>query len=174
MVGDVRLLLLLPLLVTGVDVTRATVLCGPEAQTCLEAAGRGWMGAAAVVLVPLYALTIAVGLSRAARGLGAPGGSFARRWLVGTGAVLAATLGQAALSGADLGGGWPALLVLCAAAGALVAVALRVRDAVQDLRPRAPRPPAAVLAPVLAGPRPALAAPRVATTPARGRGPPLA
>ncbi len=169
----VRLLLLLPLLVTGVDVTRATVLCGPDAQTCLEAAGRGWMGVAAVVLVPLYAAVVAVELRRAARGLGAPAGSFARRWSLGTGAMLAATLGQAALSGADLGGSWPALVALCAVAGALVAAALRVRDTVAELRPRAPRPPAALLPLVLAGPATAHAAPRAATTPVRGRGPPL-
>ncbi len=169
-----RLLLLLPLLVTGVDLTRATVLCGPDAQTCLEAAGRGWMGVAAVVLVPLYAALIALALSRAARGLGAPAGSFRRRWALGTGAMLVATLGQAALSGAEVGGAWPALLALCAAAGALVAAALRVRDAVADLRPAAPRPPAAPLALLLAGLEPALAAPRAATAPVRGRGPPLA
>src|SRR4051794_22847512 len=134
-----RLLVLLPLLVTGVDVTRATVACGPAAQTCLEAAGRGWMGVAAVVLVPLYALLVALALGRAARGLAPAAASFGRRWTLGTGAMVVATLGQAALSGASLSGSWPVLLALCVLAGAVVALVLRVRDAVAALRPRAPR-----------------------------------
>src|SRR4051794_41577941 len=107
-----RLLLLLPLLVPGVDVTRATIACGPAAQTCLEAAGRGWMGTAAVVLVPLYAAVIAVALGRTARGLAPAAAGFGRRWALGTAALVAATLGQAALSGAALGGRAPGLLVL--------------------------------------------------------------
>src|SRR4051794_31811677 len=144
-----RLLVLLPLLVTGVDVTRATFACGPAAQTCLEAAGRGWMGTAAVVLVPLYAVLVAVGLARAARGLAPAPTGFGRRWALGTGAMVVATLGQAALSGAALGGSWAALPALCVAAGALVAIVLRARDTVAARRPRAPRAAALVLTAVL-------------------------
>src|SRR4051794_24687260 len=81
-----RLLLLLPLLATGVDLLRATLACGPRAQTCLEAAGRGWLGAVAVGLVVLYAVGGALVLARAARGLTArrerpPG--FLRLWALG-------------------------------------------------------------------------------------------
>jgi hypothetical protein len=40
----VRALLFVPLLAAGVDQTRAAMLCGGDAQPCLEAAGRGWIG----------------------------------------------------------------------------------------------------------------------------------
>ena len=42
----VRALVLVPLLAVLVDGMRATLACGPQAETCLEAAGRGWLGAA--------------------------------------------------------------------------------------------------------------------------------
>src|ERR671911_414299 len=43
-----RALVLVPLMAVLVDAMRATLACGPRAETCLEAAGRGWLGAAAV------------------------------------------------------------------------------------------------------------------------------
>jgi hypothetical protein len=143
-----RMLVLLPLLATGVDLTRATLACGPDAQLCLQAAGQGWLGSAAVGLVPLYALGLALVLARTARGLGAATAgtrpSFARLWLLGSAGVGAVCTGQIALaqqlgSGAPLGGSplWTALL--CLAAGALLALAMRAADAVGELRPAAPR-----------------------------------
>ena len=46
-----RALVLVPLLAVLVDSARATLACGPQAQTCLEAAGRGWLGAAGLALL---------------------------------------------------------------------------------------------------------------------------
>src|SRR4051794_36654893 len=82
-----RVLLLLPLLATGADLLRATLACGSQAQSCLEAAGRGWLGAVAVGLVLVYAVGGALVLARVARGLTAgrerpPG--FLRLWALGT------------------------------------------------------------------------------------------
>jgi hypothetical protein len=139
-----RMLILLPLLATGVDLTRATLSCGPDAQLCLQAAGQGWLGHAAVVLVPLYALGLAVGLARAARGLGAGRGGaperpgFLQLWLLGSAGVGAVCAGQLVLAG-ELGGSpwWTALL--CLVAGALLAWAMRAADAVRALSPAAPR-----------------------------------
>ena len=51
-----RALTLVPLLAVGVDQTRAVVLCGSDAQSCLEAAGRGWIGLWGVALIALYSL----------------------------------------------------------------------------------------------------------------------
>ena len=97
-----RALLLVPLLAVGVDVVRATVVCGPRAESCLEAAGRGWLGPAALVLLALYAAALAVGVARLARGgpvaARRPRGSFARLWLVGSAGVAAACAGQALLA----------------------------------------------------------------------------
>lgn len=169
-----RIVLLVPLLVTGVDLTRATLACGPAAQTCLEAAGRGWMGVAALVLVPLYAVAIAIGLTRVARTREPQPAGFGERWLLGTGAMLAASAGQVALSGAALGGTWAGMLALCVAAGAVLALALRVREAVAGLRPRAPRVPGVSGRVITAVAEGALAGPRSAAAPERGRGPPVA
>ena len=46
-----RALVLVPLLAVLVDAMRATLACGPQAETCLEAAGRGWLGAAGLALL---------------------------------------------------------------------------------------------------------------------------
>ena len=43
-----RALVLVPLLAAVVDMARATLACGPHAETCLEAAGRGYLGSAGV------------------------------------------------------------------------------------------------------------------------------
>src|SRR3954447_19333241 len=86
-----RLILLLPVVATGVDVTRATLACGPDAETCLAAACRGWMGTVAVALGPLSAPLFAVLLPRAAlpggRAPDDPPPSFARLWLLGSAAM---------------------------------------------------------------------------------------
>ena len=146
-----RALLLVPLLAVAVDQARATLACGPRAETCLEAAGRGWMGAVGIAVLALYALGLALWVGRVARGAGHGGArvSTARLWLTGSAGVALACGGQALLAGtisdtAALGGGWPELLALCVAAGGLVALALRAAPAaaalVRDLRPGAPRP----------------------------------
>src|SRR3954452_22825816 len=136
-----RLVLLLPLLATGVDVTRATLACGPDAETCLAAAGRGWMGTLAVVLVPLYAALFGVLLARGARAAQAPGRpavGFAGLWLLGSAGMGAVTAGQMLLArtldgGAPLGGSLAGVVALCLAAGAVLALALRAVEAARDL-----------------------------------------
>jgi hypothetical protein len=145
-----RALVLVPLLAVGVDLARATVACGPQAQSCLEAAGRGWLGAAGPVLLVVYAVALALAVAGLAHGrtVGrAPG--FLRSWAVGSAGVAAVCGGQALLAGAlgdpaALGGGWAEMAAFCAAAGALLALALRVAPAaeelVRSLRPAAPRP----------------------------------
>jgi hypothetical protein len=146
----IRALVLVPLLAVGVDLARATIACGPQAQSCLEAAGRGWLGAAGPVLLVLYATALALAVGALARGrslgVGAPG--FLRSWGVGTAGVAAVCGGQALLAGAlgdagTLGGGWPELVAFCAVAGLVLAGALRIAPAaeelVRSLRPPAPR-----------------------------------
>jgi hypothetical protein len=134
-------LALVPLLAVGVDQARAVVWCGSDAQSCLEAAGRGWIGAWGIALVALYSLALAFLVVRGSRRTSRA--SFRQLWLVGTAGIAAACGGQAliatALGGAPLGGGWLALLVLCVAAGALLALVLRAApDLPRALRPTAP------------------------------------
>jgi hypothetical protein len=147
-----RALLFVPLLAVGVDQARAALACKPGAESCLEAAGRGWLGAVGSVLLVLYAAALALGISGLARGRSAAAGrppGFLRLWLLGTVGVAAVCGGQALLAdalggGTALGGGWVALLAFCALAGAVLAFALRVAPAAEELvgalRPRAPRP----------------------------------
>lgn len=139
---SLRTLILLPLLAAGVDLARATAACGSQAQTCLEAAGRGWLGPAAAVLIVLYALATAHFIARRA-GAGKPRG-FGQRWLLGTTGVVVACTGQAVLAralspDAALGGTPLGVLALCAAAGAVLALLLRATDDLAEQRPRAPR-----------------------------------
>jgi hypothetical protein len=115
-----RALVLVPLLAAGIDQARASFVCGPDARSCLEAAGQGSLGAAGIVVLVLYALGVAALLARM-RG---------SSWLLATAALWAACGGQALLAsalgvGAALGGGWLPLLLFGAAAGALLALALR-------------------------------------------------
>jgi hypothetical protein len=173
-----RALFLVPLLAAGVDQARAVALCGSHAQSCLEAAGRGWIGLWGVALIALYALALALLVARAAGTPAAPSPSFARLWAVGSGGVAAVCAGQAALAtalgGAPLGGGWLGLLGLCVIAGAVLALALRVSPAIRrSLRAGAPRPRASRHA-LWLSPAPLFAA--TGGTPARrprGRAPPL-
>ena len=55
-----RALVLVPLLAVLVDAMRATLACGPRAETCLEAAGRGWIGAAGLALLGAYSVVLAL------------------------------------------------------------------------------------------------------------------
>jgi hypothetical protein len=155
-----RALVLVPLLAVGVDVARATLACGPRAESCLEAAGRGWLGPAGIALLVLYAAALGLGMTRLAGGGGAGGAPpLARAWAAGTAGVAAACGGQALLAGAmadsaALGGGWAVLPLLCVVAGGVIAVALRAAPAaaavLRGLRPAAPRlsAAAALLLPV--------------------------
>jgi hypothetical protein len=136
-----RALVLLPLLAVLTDQTRASLLCGPRAESCLEAAGQGWYAAAGVAALALYGAGLALLVARLAGS--APG--LGRLWLVATGAVWASCGAQAGLAsllgaGPALGGGWPALLLLGVLAGGLLALALRVAPKLaRALRPSAPR-----------------------------------
>src|SRR5829696_7109990 len=113
----VRALVLLPLLALGADHARASLACGPQAESCLEAAGR------APGFRRLWALATG-GVAAACAGQ----------------ALLAYALGDAAL----LGGGWTELLAFCVLAGGVLALALRAAPAAvayaRALRPSAPRP----------------------------------
>ena len=102
-------------------------LCGPDAQSCLDAAGQGWLGAAGTLLLVAYMVGIAALVARLARGRSAP----PLLWIVATAGLWAACGGQALLAsalgaGAALGGGWVPLLAIGTAVGALLALALRV------------------------------------------------
>ena len=136
-----RALVLLPLLAVLTDQTRAAVLCGPRAESCLEAAGQGWSAGAGMIALAIYGVGLAVIVARLAGS--APG--FARLWALGTGAVWASCAAQAGVAsllgaGSALGGGWLGLLALGALAGAVLALALRVAPKlVRALRPAAPR-----------------------------------
>jgi hypothetical protein len=186
-----RALLLVPLLAVAVDQARATLACGPQAESCLEAAGHGWVGPAGTVLLVIYALVLAFGVARLARSAPSSVSRFvppasavhpAYLWLVGSLGVAAVCGGQALLAGAigdpgALGGGWLELLALCAASGGVIALALRAAPAaaalVRALRPRAPLarlvPPLAVAAPA----PPARRAAAPLSLAAAGRAPPL-
>jgi hypothetical protein len=147
-----RALLLVPLLAVAADQTRAALFCAPGAQSCLEAAGRGSLGAAGIALLCLYAAAVAVLVARLARQpwtAAARPGRTVRLWLIGSAGVAALAVAQAVVAGsladpAALGGGWVELLGLCAASGGVIALALRAAPAaaalVRDLRPAAPRP----------------------------------
>src|SRR5215213_11154242 len=94
-----RALLLVPLLAVCVDRARATLACGSRAQSCLEAAGQGWLGAAGSVLLVLYAvgLALALAIAGACRGRATHAGrapGFLRLWLIGTAGVAAVCGGQ--------------------------------------------------------------------------------
>jgi hypothetical protein len=143
---SLRALMLVPLLALGVDHARAGLACGPRAESCLEAAGHGWLGVAGVVLLVVYAAGLALAVGRLAAGR-APGPL--RLWLLGSAGVAAVCGGQALLAvalgdGAALGGGWTELSAFCLVAGAALALALRAAPAAvalaRSLRPAAPRP----------------------------------
>jgi hypothetical protein len=146
-----RALLLVPLLAVAVDQARAGLVCGSRAETCLQAAGQGWLGGAGIALLVLYSLAAALFVGRLAGGRrprAAKPASFWRLWPVASTGVAAVCGGQALLARAlgstsQLGGGWTVLLVLCVIAGAVIALALHAAPAaaafLQSLRPGAPR-----------------------------------
>ena len=170
-----RALMLIPLLAVLADQARVTFACAPGDQSCLETAGHGLLGTAGVLVLVVYALVLAFGVGR----LLVREQRLLPRWLIGAAGVAAVCGGQALLAGTigdagALGGGWLELLAMCAAAGGVIALALRVAPAiVRSLRPSAPRlRPVAIFA--VAAPT-AVAQRAVAplATAAAGRAPPL-
>ncbi len=148
-----RALVLVPLLAVLVDSARATLACGPQAQTCLEAAGRGWLGSAGLALLGVYSVLLALAVARIAGGAAVRDRPLpvVRLWLTGSVGVAAAIGGQALLAGATgdgaaLGGGWLELIGFCLAAGGVLALSLRIAPAAAALvraaaalRPACPR-----------------------------------
>jgi hypothetical protein len=148
-----RALALVPLGTVAVQQARAEMACGDQARSCLQAAGQGWMHAAGIAVLVAFALLVAGGVARVARGDAgaepAPPG-LARLWALAAVGVLTACTGQELLAAAvtpgyvPLDGGVLAALPLCLAAGGVIALGLRVRRhaalAVRALAPRAPRP----------------------------------
>jgi hypothetical protein len=173
-----RALVLLPLLAVGADQTRAALLCGQRAESCLQAASSGWSTAGVVALL-LYAVGMALLVARIAGA--AP--SFGRLWALGTGAVWLSCGAQAALAagvgaGSALGGGWLGLLALGVLAGAVLAFALRVGPAARALV-RSLRTPALrlqLLAAIVSRPlqRSPMGASAARLRLTRGRAPPVA
>jgi hypothetical protein len=166
-----RALVLVPLLAAGLDQARVSLVCGPDAQSCLDAAGHGRLGVAGVLLLVGYALGVAALIGRLARGRSG-------LWILATAGLWAVCGGQALLAsalgtGALLGGGWLPLLAFGAAAGSLLALGLRSLPALIRL-PQAPRLLTRVEY-VLAGQRPAAAPPLLRLTGlTRDRAPPAA
>src|SRR3954451_15312061 len=139
-----RALVLVPLLAVGIDQARVSFVCGPDVRSCLETAGNGRFGLAAVLFLAVYTAAIAALVARVARRRRAP----ALLWIVATAGVYAVCGGQAVLAelfggGAVLGGGWLQLAALAAAAGALITLALQAlpaaRALIHRLAPRLPR-----------------------------------
>lgn len=131
-----RALVLVPLLAVGLDQARVSFICGPDAQSCLDAASSGTLGTAGSLLMLSYMLIVAALVGRLARGRSS-------LWIVATAGLWAACGGQAILAqalgtGALIGGGWLPLLAFGAAAGALLALALRTASRAFRL-PTAPR-----------------------------------
>jgi hypothetical protein len=131
-----RALVLVPLLAVGLDQARVSFICGPDAQSCLDAASSGTLGTAGTLVMIGYMLIVAALVGRMARGRSS-------LWIVATAGLWAACGGQAFLAsalgtGALIGGGWLPLLAFGAAAGALLALALRTARAAFRL-PTAPR-----------------------------------
>jgi hypothetical protein len=139
-----RALVLVPLLAVGIDQLRVSFVCGPDVRSCLETAGDGRFGVAAMLILAVYASAIAALVGRIAQRRRAP----AFLWIVATAGVYAVCGGQAVLAelfggGAVIGGGWLQLAALGAAAGALITLALQAvpaaRALIHQLAPRLPR-----------------------------------
>ena len=133
-----RALVLLPLLAVGADQTRAALLCGPRAESCLEAASSGWstVGVLALVLYGVGARAARRTPRRRRAGLRAPVGARHRRRL---GFLRRPGRARRRRRRGPLGGGWLGLLALGVLAGAVLALALRVAPAARALvRSRAP------------------------------------
>jgi hypothetical protein len=166
----VRALVLVPLLAVGLDQARVSFACGPDAQSCLDAAGHGRIGLAGALLLLTYVVGVAGVVGKLARGRSS-------LWLLATAGIWAACGGQALLAsalgtGSLIGGGWMFLLAFGAAAGALLALALRTLPRLIRW-PRAPRPITRVEF-VTHEPRPAAAAPLLRLTGlTRDRAPPV-
>src|SRR4051794_16090386 len=122
---------------------RVSFVCGPDVRSCLETAGDGRFGLAAMLILALYTSAIAALVGRVAQRRRAP----AALWIVATAGLWAVCGGQALLAevvggGAVLGGGGRQLAALGAAAGAVLTLALKAVPAARELLHRlAPRLP---------------------------------
>jgi hypothetical protein len=136
-----RALVLVPLLSAGIDQMRVSFVCGPDVRSCIETAGNGRFGLAAMLVLALYTSAIATVVARVAQ---------RRRaspwlWIVATAGLWAVCGGQAMLAdlvggGAVLGGGWVQLMAFGAAAGAVLTLSLKALPAARELIHRlAPR-----------------------------------
>jgi len=141
-----RALVLVPLLAAGIDQARVSFVCGPDVRSCIETAGEGRFGLAAMLMLALYTSAIAALVARVAQRRSAS----PLLWIVATAGLWAVCGGQAVLASvlggsALLGGGWLQLLLFGAAAGAVLTFALKAlpaaRELIRSLRPAAPRPP---------------------------------
>ena len=92
-----RALVLVPLLAAGLDQARVSLVCGPDVRSCLDAAGNGRFGVAAMLLLALYTSAVAALVGRVAGAAGR--GSLL--WIVATAGLWAACGGQAILAGAS-------------------------------------------------------------------------
>ncbi len=133
-----RALVLVPALAAGLDQARVSLICGPDAQSCLGAASSGTLGTGGILLLLVYMAGVAALVGHMARGRSS-------LWILATAGLWAACGGQALLAsalgtGALLGGGWLPLLAFGAAAGALLALGLRTARRALTL-PSAPRLP---------------------------------
>src|SRR4051794_15471851 len=144
-----RALFLVPLLAVAVDQARAGLVCGSRAETCLQAAGQGWLGGAGIALLVVYSLAAALLVARLARGdrpASTQPASLLRLWVVASGGVAAVCGGQALLARAfgapgALGGGWTVLLVLCVLARAGIALPPHPPPPAPPVPPSPPPPP---------------------------------
>src|SRR4051794_13661574 len=140
-----RALVLVPLLAVGIDQARVSFVCGPDVRSCLETAGEGRFGLAAMLILAVYTAAIAALVGRVAQRRRAP----ALLWLVATAGVYAVCGGQARLAGLSGGGALPGggglpLAASGAAAGALLTPAPKAAPAARELLHRlAPRLPRA-------------------------------
>jgi hypothetical protein len=139
-----RALVLVPLLSASIDQARVSFVCGPDVRSCLETAGGGRFGLAAMLILAAYTSAIAAVVARVAQRRSAS----PLLWIVATAGLWAVCGGQAVLAstlggGALLGGGWLQLLLFGVAAGAVLAFALKAvpaaRELIRSLRPAAPR-----------------------------------
>jgi hypothetical protein len=169
-----RALVLIPLLAVGVDQLRVSFVCGPDVRSCLETAGNGRFGLAAMLILAVYTTAIAALVGRIAQRRRAP----ALLWIVATAGVYAVCGGQAILAelfggGALLGGGWLQLAAFGAAAGAVLALALHALPAARELIHRLAPRLQSILAFTVAGTQaPAIPQLDRFTRPTRDRAPP--
>ena len=89
-----RALVLVPLLAAGIDQARVSFVCGPDVRSCLETAGDGRFGLAAMLILAVYTSAIAALVARVAQRRRRP----PLLWIVATAGLWAVCGGQAMLA----------------------------------------------------------------------------